>query len=403
MERLIKPAFDGGVPYINQDFYFILQENNLLSYKSFLETINDVDGLGNTGIIIKGVKNVTPVGQQGILEFDFDNSMIYLGGDFLEPRPNLQRSIDQTKFYLVKYEEIEEREKKVSGFYEKVLTKSYFTTTIDLPTNQEYIEIEIKNNQNLCQRYLDRILRYHMTEFGQMKMTLKSDYFDPTGKGFGEMFGFHLCNGQNGTPLSDRKYLIGYGTNSNDVFRFNLDWFVPTDVVATNYSELLNQGGVNNNTMKLSIENLPPHNHGGFTDKADNNLRHSHEIQYGIRVNSQPSPLRVRYARSKKISDSNPNDSYEKFPTLRPLQFPGQPVPLNYKAQRSPLGNGLWDHTQGLPGDRLIGGSITDGVEVDPALSQHKHALGDMPNHTFHPNEPPFVNVIYYEKINPYT
>jgi hypothetical protein len=402
MERLIKPAIDGGVPYINQDFFNVLQESNLRSYKSFMENINDTNEIGSNGIIVKGVRNVTPVGQT-LLIYDFTNSMIYLDGDFLEPKPSIaqedNKQILASKFYLIKYTEDETREKKVSGFTDPVLIKTYFDVSTDLPPSGEsYIEIEVKSGKEYCSRYLSRLMRYNLAEFGQVQMTLKKDFFDQTGKGFGEMFGFAICNGNNGTQNLESRFLISYATSSNSTL-YDINTTTPTTptTTLTNYNRLGNIGGLAN--VSITVGNLPSHNHGGLTDQSNNNMRHGHEIQYGNWQNSQPTVSGKYFARSRKIASGvdsigGQNKSYKTFRT----QTRDDSLPMtNYKALRNSQ-TGLWEHD--FPG-HLSGSSP---IDLTPNLGDHNHAISSSidPSLIPHNNEPAFVYVIYYEKINPY-
>lgn len=420
MERLIKPAIDGGVPYINQDFFNALQGSNLLSYKSFIETINDNKGLGNSGIIIKGVINKSQSGSQ-ISNFDFTNSMIYLDGDFLEPEPSLalqdNKQIDSRKFYLIKISDEEFREKKVSGFLDPILVKSYFDVVTDFPPDgQSYIEIEIKNDQNICSRYLDRILRYHLTDFGQVQMTLKKDFFtQDDGEGFGEMFGFHICNGKNNTQDLDRRYLIGYATVSNSTITDISEDTVGSSPWAeqaysfTNYKTLSNKGG--KNLIFISGRNLPPHDHGGLTGEANNDMRHNHEIQFGawnrelfIQAGANSNLIGKAFARTRKI----PNSDAQVIPAgrnFRPFRThystSGFYPVVNTQAIKRPIEKGvaLWEHGA----NAHTNGS--DLIEASPALGSHRHFTRSDPpsSNSSHNNEPPYAYVIYYEKINPYT
>ena len=419
MERLINPPQFGGIPYINQDFINILQESNFLSYKSFMEEINDTSDTGNNGIIIKGVRNVTPVGTLNVTYFDFTNSMIYLNGDFLEPMDFLSSQsnyeILATKFYLYEVMTEEKREKKVSGFSETVLNKRYFDIKTDTPTGgQSYIEIEIKNDKNLCQRYLDRILRYYIAEWGQVHMTLNKDYFDDDGVGFGEMFGFHFCDGRpknNGEAAtvqgsdtfrfrSREHFLIGYEI-PNDFGGLSVTSPSsidtagdPTSVATRNYGRLRNTGG--QNTVKLETLHIPLHNHGGITAQANNSLRHNHELQYGLWQNFQPAQLGKYFARSKKINNAEPGGlqgSFRKFFTVG--NYSGFYPPHNYEAIRD-QNTGLWDHKI----DSHF--SNSQPIQISPDLGDHTHILPNVVGGVPHNNLPAYCWVYHYEKMNPY-
>jgi len=381
MERLIKPALDGGVPYLNQDFFNTLQNNNLLSYKSFLDIINDSTGFGNSGIIIKGVINVTPN------SFDFTNSMIYLDGDYLEPVSNLSDvsnyPISGTTFYLVKSSTIEQREAKTSGFMTDFIEKAYFDVRGTKPTTGSYIEIVMENGVNMCSRYLNRVLRYYLAEFGQIQMTIDGKYFDSTGKGKGDMFGFAICNNQNNTIMLNKKFLIGY-TASSPTTPTDLSTSILSYATKTNYGKLKNTGGLE--TVPMLPDNLPSHTHGGRTGKSRNNLKHKHELQVGNFTQLQlPSSEQGKYyGKSQKIAPST-NNSWKYFFTLASQTSVN---PSNFKAIKDTT-TGLWDHKN-------------TRTEISPNLGDHKHTISNSTvSPTNHNNLPQYVNVIYYEKINP--
>jgi hypothetical protein len=455
MERLVKPARDGGVPYLNQDFVNVLQNSNLNSYKSFLETINDAKFIGNSGIIIKGVKNVTPDNQQGTVNFDFTNSMIYLDGDFLEPKSYLagesNYQINGTKFYLYKVDEFENREKKVTGFKEPVLIKSYFDFSFDLPTvNQSYIEIEIKNNRNYCSRYLSRVLRYYTSEFGQVQMTLTTDFFELNvgqpneGLGFGDMFGFRACYTQltpfnpqsviKGTGIRLSRFLIQYATYSNtnnpELGRRSNIGYTPNDQLGdpynlypslTNYSTLMNQGGMDE--VDIRDLNLAPHDHtevagNNLTGINNNNLWHSHEIQHGLMNNTSSDMATTatgfRFGKGTRYFDNTKAWVY----TYTPFDWSGYNISKIYEAfKRS---DGLWAHRHDEVGPAFSsnganwpqssdtsGSNDIDETQIKrnqvTTLNDHGHATSKQGQNIPHNNEPPFAYVLYYEKINPYT
>ena len=106
-----------------------------------------------------------------------------------------------------------------------------------------------------------------MTDYGQLQMTLDNTYFDTTGKGIGEMFGFAICNGQNGTNDLGKKFLIGYASQSSAT-----PTTLPTtgQEEITNYKKLGNIGGME--TVQLTDEHMTPHNHFDYTIFLNNVL-----------------------------------------------------------------------------------------------------------------------------------
>ena len=57
MRRLLQNQFEGGLPYVNDDFNNILQNEHILSYTGYLDGMNDVpfgSGPTNSGAIVTG-------------------------------------------------------------------------------------------------------------------------------------------------------------------------------------------------------------------------------------------------------------------------------------------------------------------------------------------------------------
>lgn len=302
MERIVRPIDDGGAPYLNQDFVNILQDNNLKSYRSFLDTVNDQKGGGNSGIIVKGVNVIGNT-------FNFSNSMVYINGEFMELLPT--QSINYTpagvnNLYLRITTLFEDREAKVTGLpvgyiradgitfttdqETHTLVKYYFSITDTIPTaGESYIEFEYINNEWVSSRYLNRILKYHMADFGQIFMSTTAKYFEKQGTnlglGFGPMKGFKWCNQTLGvvttTGLQHNQtsvnlkgiFLVGLSQSSVDTPQGNFNDLFFVD----NYKKLYNRGGWNE--ILLYPENIPPHTHGTFSGFADNQLKHDHELE----------------------------------------------------------------------------------------------------------------------------
>jgi hypothetical protein len=245
-----------------------------------------------------------------------------------------------------------------------------------------------------------------LAEFGQIQMTIDGKYFDSTGRGKGDMFGFAICNQQNDTINLNKKFLIGYTQSApGNLETVNLNTF-PLTVRPqyTNYNKFKNIGGLD--TVPLEGDNLPPHNHGGYTGQSTNKLRHSHELQIGDYIDLVATNLGKYYGKSRKIDpavtyvvalsqgNSTFYGSYRKFPTVGTTNTFYQPV--NYKALRDTVTN-LWDHS--------IDTRYVNNNEVEPpqTLNNHTHRTTNTAGTpTNHNNLPPYVNVIYYEKINPY-
>lgn len=328
MKRLISPIIDGGVPYLNQDFFNILQNNNLSSYRCLYDEINDIKKNGNSGIIIKGVVNTSTTNGSGIVDtyqFNFRDSMIYLNGDFHEPAPYLVEEenyvIGQAKFWIITRTKPVKRYNKVKDEEFDMLYNTYFDISFSFPTNSNnFIEVEVaSNNANLTTRYLSRILKWNNCDYGEVLMTLAEPTdlgtsvanFSATGLGIGPMFGFRLLNSDSAltnpiptlpsgaqrpllpqdwaTDLSGR-FLVGFTRKQrpfSTLANFDPQNLTSTNVNTTfnleNYGELRNTGS-SNADFKLTEQHLPPHSHGSYSGIPDNDLSHSHEIEVAAPV-----------------------------------------------------------------------------------------------------------------------
>ena len=342
MKRLISPIVDGGAPYLNQDFFNILQDNNLKSYSSLFDEINDYKAAGNNGIIIKGILNTSTTNTQGdvdLYQFNFKDSMIFLNGEFLEPESYLVENddylVNQGKFWLIPKVITQKRFNKVKDEEFDMLVQTTYDITLEEPTDiDNYIIIEIsQKNANLTTRYLSRILKWNNVDYGEVLMTiaLPSDLgvnvanFSEQGVGLGPMFGFRLLNAESllgpqlPTPSGvgiqgqiskdaglnlEARFLIGHSRNSpearnyfsfgnplpeadltNNVSSFNIE----------NYGFLRNAGGTTE--FLLTYQHIPPHGHGSYSGVPNNDLSHSHEI--GV---TSPLPTSTDWVQDSKAS-----------------------------------------------------------------------------------------------------
>jgi hypothetical protein len=298
MIRLIKPVSDGGVPYINPDFVNILQNNNIKSYGAFYESINDVKQ-GNCGIIIRGIKNVTqklPNVPVTNISIDFSDSLIYLDGDIRKPNgliSSFVQNYNTNTIYLISDISFEEtRVNKVFDSNLLVLENRTFNVVTSEPTIKNYIKIEINQfNNNICTRYLQRVLKYYMSNIGDVYSYVGTDLYwfnNTTGLGYGPFHGFALCDGRNGTSNLTNRFLLGFdnSTTSSPTNNNNIE----NSIIIKNYKKIGNIGGFN--FVKLLEKNLPKHFHGflnpqspdfsvkeqKYTTGATNDMSHSHEI-----------------------------------------------------------------------------------------------------------------------------
>jgi hypothetical protein len=405
MERFVKPVSDGGAPYTNKDIYGILQENNLISYRSILDEMNDVSGSANlnNGIILTGCKFNSISGNN--VDFDFTNSLIYLNGDFLEPVPFLatqsNHTIQSIKFYLKSVElPPEERIFKVTDKPTEIVQSKYFDVDVNKPS-VPHIEIEISTTTppiNLSTRYLNRIYRYYTAQEDQIFMTYDTKNFSGVsrfamGVGFGDMHGFALCDGRTGRKNLSGRFLIGFDKNTSTIPK-DLKTVSPSSLYK-NYGALGNLGGEINVTLRQ--ENLPRHNHGGDTSTPSNKLYHRHEMSSG--TFPAQSFMNGNFGRVKKF-DSEQNFGYfAKYMTKTgdsTSEVGGVGIGGNlYLPEVSggfgpPYWNILRTNDNGTP---RVGDVTTD-------LDDHTHDIplelgGGQP----HNNLPPYVAIAYYQKI----
>jgi hypothetical protein len=414
MERFVKPVSDGGAPYTNKDIYGILQENNLISYRSILDEMNDVSGSTNpnNGIILTGCK-LNSISDNNV-NFDFTNSLIYLNGDFLEPVPFLATQsnylVPNSTFYLMSVElPPEERIFKVTDKETDIVQSKYFDVVVDKPPNS-HIEIVIYDRGgfsdpfNLSTRYLSRIYRYYTAQEDQIFMTYNTRNFNGfsgvsinafgKGVGVGDMYGFALCDG-GGSGLGMRKdlsgkFLIGFDKDT-DVSPADLNNSASSSLLK-NYGKLGNLGGTS--SVKLVEDNLPGHNHGDDTGSPSNKLYHRHEMSSGIF--GPGGTVLNSFGRVKKF-DSQQNFGYfSRYMTKTGFSGPGV---LNlagklYLPQLSSPGSKYWNIFRKDSNGNTIAGDETN------QLDDHIHDIplelgGGQP----HNNLPPCVNIAYYQKI----
>jgi microcystin-dependent protein len=392
MERFVKPVSNGGVPYLNTDIFYILQQNNLISYKSILDEMNDaIDN--NSGIILTGCK-FNSIPSTGVVDFDFRNSLIYLGGDFLEPIPSLATQsnyiIQSNKFYLKSYSEVEKRLFKVTDDLTSIVETKYFEVAVNRPTGP-YIEIEINptTSVNLSSRYLNRVHRHYISQPGQIFMTYDTTNFSGSGLGIGDLSGFALCDGRNGTVNLVGQFLIGFDKNSNTT---------PVDLssvtltgLSSNYGKLKNKGGFNNVT--LEEVNLPPHNHATQSGQSTS-VYHNHEITTGsLNFNLVPDSQKKVVGKAKKfITTPQNNTAYYKQISTGFL-FIGNTL---YEPLRDNTTQTNWNLVTG----KLTPTTTPTRAQVGVNLEQHTHTVPvESDSGQPHNNLPPYVSIAYYQKI----
>lgn len=322
MKRLISPANDGGLPYVNSDFNDILQAEHIKSYAAHLNGINDrgfgVGGSYDRGIVLQGcLASLTGANQTTL---NLTDSMVYIPGatgtgDFYEAHPSIAISnyvVGSNLLYIIPDPNptIETRIFR-SGASLGVISKKYFTIVTSSPANQPYIQF-LNGKTN---RGYKRVLKYALSQLGEIFTTSNISDFDGVGQGVGDMYGFQLCNGVNGSYDLRGRFVLGYNNNESVLpvdntskidFSTGTQTYDSTDI--KNYGAIGNYGGgvrdLNSNltdgreyygSHRLNIGQMPTHNHNGSTGQVVGDMNHTHEVTSGDTYNG--SSVNVRTGR----------------------------------------------------------------------------------------------------------
>jgi hypothetical protein len=294
MKRLLSPSPNGGLPYVNSDFNDILQTEHIKAYSGHLNSINDRQ-FGETGTLDRGIillgctpYNATPTSTT----FDFTRSLVYIpgltgAGDFYEANSAIANSayIVNSNLVYITVTNDEERRKFRSGENNQVLIKGYFTVTTTPPATPY---IEFLNGKT--RRNYKRVLKYALANTNDVMMTGNTSDFDlGTGLGVGNMYGFALCNGLNGTYDLTGRFVIGFknGAATTPVDNTTI-WDSTTSTQTYNSTDIMNYGAIGNKgggrltdglyypSKVLIIPELPSHDHGSITGDPNVDLNHSH-------------------------------------------------------------------------------------------------------------------------------
>jgi len=375
MKRLKSNPDDGGLPYINSDFWNILQNQHIKSYVAHLDSINDwqygevASNYKNRGIVLLGCNVIN--GSQNSATFDFTNSLIYLpgltaNGDFLEPDSSIANNnytiAHSGSVYLVANTVNTDSRVFRDGFNKVVIETKNFTITSTQPTSDvSYIEFTwiSQINRLVTQRNYKRILKYNIFNTGDIQMTTNiNDYDNTTGIGYGDSFGFALCNGQNGTFDLRGRFGIGYdpttantpADNSSLVNNQNQITYDSTDV--KNYGAIGNIGGglkTPSTTLpshRLTVNQIASHDHNGQTGNVVGDLSHTHDV-----------PTRDSY-----LAGSEDNTA---------------------------AGRGAARATKNVATTGVSSGNL-----------QHTHTIQSQGGNANHETRPPYIVLAYYQKIN---
>jgi hypothetical protein len=404
MKRLISPAFDGGVPYMNMDFSDVLQRQHIKAYASLLDSLNDVpmfSGEMDRGIILSGLEVLDK--DEYTTTLSMTNSVIYIpgmtgSGDFYEPSPSLVGSdqIALTPIFYLGVEKEDEFRFLKSGNEEVVIEKKYFNIFSEPPS-----EPHIKFRFGKTSRRYSRILRYKLATPGQISITGNLDDFDlGTGLGEGEMFGFCLCNGKedyNEEPLYDMRgrYAMGFednpSGNSNDIsdlaYRFDSVELggITSYADDTNYGVIGNKGGGVIQKISDTVSNFRP---SGVTHQ-DEMVRHTHGA-----LSPLPNATGRTSLAGRGVQHFHAMESGDEYNVS------------NNNAGPSRFGRGSQDGTSEPQKRFFEGGGFGGllGTRENSNLNNHKHSIPVDGGLNFaavtHEGRPPYLVLAYYQKID---
>lgn len=339
MKRFVDNLPESGTPIINSDFHDILQEQHRIAYSAYYDGLNDEKYStfsSDRGIIIKGceVTNVTPVSNPvGAFDYtiDFADSLVYFDGQFCEPHPDLldtttTKNISSTTgFYL--YPVTSSRTADFRDGTTHSITIDYrfnwTTNTSNISSGLSYIVFKYGGTARRLSRLLrlsaavkddilissDVVKWTYPTSWGnpptslQTLNTLQSlgvlngeiwrDFNVFNGTGRNEMKGFRIATEMGG------RFMVGYDSSSATTP-------VSAGLLQFNYGTPSNYGGTH--SLTFSKDQLPSHNHGGYTSKTTDNLDHAHPISIGKTNDVQlPNTLAgfLAWGQSDATSDQN--------------------------------------------------------------------------------------------------
>lgn len=124
-----------------------------------------------------------------------------------------------------------------------------------------------------------------------------SAFFDATGRGVANTKWalWAICNGQNGTPNVAGRVVVGLDTSANPALDLNIadNPDLPEAVKAQlNYARPGNTGG--GNTKKISVDQMPSHNHTGVTGNNNQSLDHVHDLPNNIQQVDPGAPPSIQ-------------------------------------------------------------------------------------------------------------
>jgi hypothetical protein len=219
-------------------------------------------------------------------------------------------------------------------------------------------------------------MNWNLSELGEIYISgdVSLNNFDlSTGLGVGDMFGFALCNGANGTQNLSGRMIINYDSTSLTSPADNTSTESPSydSTGVVNYGQIGNIGGGRKSgsyypTYVLLNSQMSYHNHGGRTTISPDNMDHRHLVSSGENAFFNYHNLGCR----AMLDNSNASTDFGRG--NQNLSSPAYTTELVY----GPFGG---DH-----------------------LDYHTHPINFAGNAEPHETRPPYIVLAYYEKINPY-
>jgi hypothetical protein len=266
-----KARFGTSIIYPQYDYY---QLQRLPTLKEFQNAINGLVGFENA-VILSGCEE-TVTGANIAITAGF----VYMDGDYYVSPP-----LTSTPFPVFL--------KRDGSFLNWVSVQ---------PTSGTYVAFTPHSSQ----KYKDVLARKTAIKDEIRTVIAMSDRFDATGLGKWNMFGWAVCNGQNGTVDLQGKALFGL-SYSDSAFGFN-----------NNIDPALLEGG--SKTGVLAIENMPEHNHtGGLGVVGPGEL--------GL-IQKSTIGQNVTISGSVDAIDSGVEPNLRQSPFHIPMQGEGEPFPI---------------------------------------------------------------------------
>lgn len=215
------------------------QPTNLSDFQDFHDEIITVinnQGLGIGACVLSGLVISGVVGSANI-----SSGWVFLDGEYfkLPAQTGVNFTANPTQ-YIKKGTATNSRSKNFdTGGLKNTRTEILAVITTTLPVSGEYITIKFAgHNQSLYE-----VLGRKINPIGTILMKSSTTDFDTTtGLGSGAWKGWSLCNGLNGTPNLEGRFVVGFDPDVAD------------------YSTVGNTGGAKDVT--LDITQIPAHTHG---------------------------------------------------------------------------------------------------------------------------------------------